>query len=267
VATTTSRDGTIIAYDTTGDGPALILVAGAFQDRRAMAAYATPLADHFTVHTYDRRGRGDSGDTQPYAVEREIEDLAALIEVAGGRAFVFGGSSGAALALDAVEHGLNIPALALYEPPFVVDGSRPPVPDDLVAELTKLIADGRRGDAAELYLTRGANMSTDDVAGMRAAPFWGPSVEAAAPTLVYDAMIMDGTMTGGPLPVDRWTRVTVRTLIINGTDSFPYVDAATAALAALLPNAERTTLTGERHDVLPETLAPVMTEFFRPRQL
>jgi pimeloyl-ACP methyl ester carboxylesterase len=261
MATTQSKDGTTIAYDSTGDGPALLLVAGAFQDRRAMAAYAEPLAKDFTVYTYDRRGRGDSGDTQPYAIEREIEDIAAMIEVAGGDAFVFGGSSGAVLTLDAAAHGVPMTKLALYEPPFVVDDSRPPVPDDLVARLRETVEDGRPGDAAELYLAQGVRMPAEQIASMRRAPSWKPGVEPAAPTLVYDAMIMDGTMTGRPLPAHRWATVDVPTIVIDGSESFPWLEAGTDAIATLL-HAERVTLAGAEHGVAPDTLAPALVKFF-----
>src|SRR5689334_13273572 len=158
MATTLSKDGTKIAYDKTGQGPALILVAGAFQDRRAMSIYAGPLSEHFTVYNYDRRGRGESGDMPPYAVEREIEDIDALIQAAGGSAFVFGGSSGGVLTLDAAAHGLSITKLAIYEPPFVVDDSREPPPEDIVDQLKDLIASSRRGDAAEIFMTKGSLM-------------------------------------------------------------------------------------------------------------
>jgi pimeloyl-ACP methyl ester carboxylesterase len=260
--TVTSKDGTIIAYDRTGEGPPLIIVAGSFEDRNAMGAYARPLAEHFTVYAYDRRGRGDSGDTQPYAVEREIEDIAALIDEAGGPAFVFGGSSGAVLSLDAVEHGLDIPKLAVYEPPFSVDDTRPPIPADLVDQLTNLIAAGRPGDAAKTYLTKGGVLSEEQVAEMAAAPYWETDVVPVAHTLLYDAIIMDGTLSGGPLPTDRWTHVTQPVLVMNGTRSFAWAGAAANALAALLPDATRTTFEGEEHQVTPETVAPAMIEFF-----
>ncbi len=262
MSTVTSNDGTIIAYDRTGEGPPLILVAGAFQGRKAMGAYAAPLADHFTVYAYDRRGRGDSGDTPPYAIDREIADIAALIDEAGGKAFVFGGSSGAVLALDAAEHGLNIPKLAVYEPPFVVDDSRPSVPDDLVDELASLLAAGRRSEAATIYLTKGAAMPGEAVAQMESAPYWATDVVPVAHTLLYDAIIMAGTMTGGPLPAQRWANLAAPTLVINGTKSFAWVDAATAALATVLPNATRRTFEDEEHEVSPTTLAPAMIEFF-----
>ena len=198
---TPSRDSTLIAFDKTGQGPALILVAGAFQDRMAMNAYAQPLSEYFTVYHYDRRGRGQSGDTQPYSVEREIEDIDALIQEAGGSAFVFGGSSGGVLTLDAAAHGLNITKLAVYEPPFVVDDSRDPVPEHIVDQLQVLIASGRRGEAAEIFMTKGSLLPADVVAGMRTQPFWS-NVEAVAHTLVYDAMIMEVTMQGNPIPLE-----------------------------------------------------------------
>src|ERR1700704_1856574 len=132
---TTSKDGTTIAFDKTGRGPALILTGGAFQDRSALAAHAALLSSRFTIYNYDRRGGGESGDNPSYDVEREIEDIDALIQEAGGSALLFGGSSGAVLALEAAAHGLSIPKLALYEPPFVVDGTRTPVPEGFVEQL------------------------------------------------------------------------------------------------------------------------------------
>ena len=261
MATTHSNDGTRIAYDKTGQGPALILVAGAFQDRMAMGAYAELLSERFTVYNYDRRGRGESGDTQPYAVEREIEDIDALIEAAGGSAFVFGGSSGGVLILDAAAHGSKITKLAVYEPPFVVDDSRDPVPENIVDQLKDLIASGRRGDAAETFMTKGSLMPADMVTGMRTQPFW-PSVEAVAHTLVYDATIMEGTMRGAPLPVDRWADVTIPTLVIYGDAGPAWSRNAAEALVDLFPQAERRTLEGQFHDLTPDALTPVLEKFF-----
>lgn len=261
MASTLSKDGTKIAYDKTGQGPALLLVAGAFQDRMAMGAYAGPLSEHFTVYNYDRRGRGESGDTQPYEVEREIEDIDALIQEAGGSAFVFGGSSGSVLTLDAGAHGSNITKLAVYEPPFVVDDSREPPPENIVHQLKDLIAAGRRGDAAETFMIKGSLMPADMVAGMRTQPFW-PSVEAVAHTLIYDAMIMEATMRGGPLPSDRWKSVTIPTLVIYGGVGPAWSRNAAEALIQLLPNAERQTLEGEFHILTPDMLTPVLEKFF-----
>jgi pimeloyl-ACP methyl ester carboxylesterase len=261
MGTTLSKDGTNIAYDKTGQGPALIIVAGAFQDRMAMAAYAEPLSKQFTVYNYDRRGRGESGDTQPYAVAREIEDIDALIREAGGSAFVFGGSSGGVLTLDAAAHGSNITKLAIYEPPFVLDNSREPVPENIIDQLKDMIASGRRGDAAGTFMIKGSLMPADVVAGMRAQPFW-PSVEAVAHTLVYDATIMDGTMQGGPLPADRWAAVTIPTLVIYGGAGPAWSRYAAEALVDLLPYAERRTLEGQFHDLAPDVLTPVLEKFF-----
>ena len=261
MATTRSKDGTKIAYDKTGQGPALILVAGAFQDRMAMSPYAGPLSEHFTAYNYDRRGRGESGDSQPYAVAREIEDIDALIQEAGGSAFVFGGSSGGVLTLDAAAHGSKITKLAVYEPPFVVDNSREPLPENIVDQLKDLIAAGRQGDAAEMFMTKGSLMPADVVAGMRAQPFW-PSVEAVAHTLVYDATIMEGTMRGAPLPLDRWKAVTMPTLIIYGGAGPAWSRNAAEALVDLLSYAERRQLQGQFHDLTPDILTPVLEKFF-----
>jgi pimeloyl-ACP methyl ester carboxylesterase len=261
MATTLSRDGTKIAYDKTGQGPALILVAGAFQDRMAMAPFAEPLSKDFTVYNYDRRGRGESGDAQPYAIAHEIEDIDALLQEAGGSAFVFGGSSGGVLTLDAAAHGSHITKLAVYEPPFVVDDSREPVAVDMVAQLQQMIAAGRRGDAAETFMTKGSLMPAEVVAGMRTQPFWS-EVEAVAHTLVYDAMIMNGTMRGTPLPVDRWSAVTIPTLVIYGGEGPAWSRNAAESLVALLPHAESKALDGQFHTLTPDALTPVLEKFF-----
>jgi hypothetical protein len=209
--TVTSRDGTTIAFDTSGKGAPVIFVGPALADRSAGAPLAAPLARTFTVFNYDRRGRGDSGDTPPYAVQREVEDLAALVEAAGGSAFVVGGSSGAVLALDAAAHGLAVTKVALYEPPFILDASRQ-VPDDLLQQLTARLDAGRRGEAVAYWMTVLMGVPADQVAGMRQAPFW-QGLERLASTLAYDAAIMEGIQTGGPLPRDRWAGLTVPTLV------------------------------------------------------
>lgn len=256
-----SKDRTEIAYDKTGQGPSLILVAGAFQGRLAMSPYAEALAKRFTVYNYDRRGRGESGDTPLYDIGREIEDLDAVLQEAGGSAFVFGGSSGGVLTLDAAAHGSRITKLAVYEPPFVVDDSRPPVADDIVDQLKNMIASGRRGDAAETFMTKGSLMPAEMVAGMRTQPFWA-EVEAVAPSLVYDAIIMNGTMRGTPLPAERWSSVTIPTLVIYGGDGPAWSRHAAESLVALLPHAEGKALEGQFHTLTPEALTPVLEEFF-----
>ena len=256
-----SKDGTQIAYDKTGQGPALIIVAGAFQGRMAMSAYAEPLSKRFTVYNYDRRGRGDSSDTQPYTIEREIEDLDAVIQEAGGSAFVFGGSSGGVLTLDAAAHGSNITKLVVYEPPFIVDNSRDPVAENMVDQLRELVASGQRGDAAELFMTKGSLMPADMVAGMRTQPFWS-EVEGVAHTLIYDATIMDGTMRGAPLPSGRWSAITIPTLVLYGGAGPAWSRNAAEALVELLPHAERQALEGQFHTLTPEALTPALEKFF-----
>ncbi len=257
----TSRDGTKIALDILGDGPPVIFVGGALADRSAGAPLAAVLARNFTVFNYDRRGHGDSGDTAPYAVEREVEDIAALIGETGGAAFLIGGSSGAVLALDAAASGLAVTKLALYEPPFIVDGSRPPVPSDIVQRLTSLVASGRRGDAVEYYMTKALAVPATTVATIRNSPFWA-QWEASAHTLVYDFTILAGTMSGRPLPACRWAALTAPTLVMDGGASPANMHSGAQALADLLPNVQRRTLPGQTHDVDVEVLTGVLTEFF-----
>ena len=260
----TSKDGTTIAFDRRGKATPLVLVGGAFQ-HRAIDQRTTEMAEllsrRFAVIHYDRRGRGDSGDTAPYAKEREVEDLGAIIEEAGGSAFVFAMSSGGALALDAASHGLDITKLALYEPPFIVEDSRPPLPEDYVTRLEQLVSAGRRGDAVEYFMTQAAGMPAEVVAPMREAPFW-PSFEAVAHTLAYDAAFMEGTQLGKPLPAGRWDSVTAPTLVVDGEASPEYMHSGARAIADLLPDARRSTLEGQTHEVDPEVLAPVLAGFF-----
>src|SRR5215208_3963012 len=241
--TVTSRDGTTLAYDRLGDGPPVVLVSGGSTDRMANAGLAAELAAHHSVYNFDRRGRGDSTDTPPYAVEREIEDIKALIEEAGGPAHVFGISSGAALALEAANRGLAIEKLALYEAPFIVDDSRAPVPDDYLQPLQVMVASDRRGDATRLFMRQGVGLPAVFVAMMQIMPAWS-KLKTVAPTVIYDAAIVDDYQKGRPLPSDRWTSVTM------------------PALVNVLPNARHITLEGQTHIVKPQALAPVLVEFF-----
>ena len=260
----TSKDGTKIAFDRLGDGPPIILVGGAFNTRTfgPNEGLAPLLAQHFTVINYDRRGRGDSGDTQPYSVEREIEDLEVLIEVAGGSAHVFGISSGAALVLEAANRGLDIPKLALYEAPFVVDDARAPVPDDYLERLEKLVASDRRGDAVRLFMREGVGLPGAFVAMMRFMPAWS-KLKAVAHTVVYDATIVDDYQKGRPLPAGQWDSVTMSALVAAGGKSPAWMRTAMRALADNLPNATHHILEGQTHIVKPEALAPVLATFFR----
>lgn len=262
--TVTSKDGTTIAFDRSGEGPALILVGGALQHRAidpSTARLAELLAPGLTVYHYDRRGRGDSGDTLPYTVEREIEDLDALIQEAGGSAFVFGMSSGAVLAVDAAALGLAVTKLAMYEPPVIVDDSRPPLPADYTERLTDLLSSGRRGDAVELFMTEAVGVSRETVTPMRDSPFW-PALEGVAHTLAYDNAIMGDRLSGEPLSAERFASVAAPALVIDGGASPTWARNAVEALVNVLPSAQRRTLEGQTHQVDPEALAPALDEFF-----
>jgi pimeloyl-ACP methyl ester carboxylesterase len=258
-----SKDGTTIAFDRYGDGAPIVLVGGAFQYRAfdpPTVELAKLLSAEFSVLHYDRRGRGDSGDTEPYAAQREIDDLHALITEAGGSAFVFGNSSGGPLALDAAAAGLAIDKLVLYEAPFVVDDSRAPVPSDYLDRLRALLSEGRRGDMVELFMATVIGLPDEMVAGMRQSPMW-PGFEAVAHTLIYDGVVMEGTQTGKPLPAGRWASVSAPTLVLDGGASDAWMHAAADALADALPNARRHTLEGQTHAVEPAVLAPMVREF------
>jgi pimeloyl-ACP methyl ester carboxylesterase len=262
--TVQSKDGTIIAYDQFGTGPALVLVGGATVQRVHNIEAGGALGEHFTVLSYDRRGRGDSGDTPPYAVEREVEDIEALIDAAGGSAFVFGHSSGAVLALEAARLLPDkIKKLVVYEPPFIVDDSRPPLPKDYVAQLNAAIAAGRREKALEIFMTQAVGIPAEYVAQMREAPTWASSV-AVAHTIAYDGMIMGDTMSGRPEPLQKWASVTVPTLVLAGGESAAFMHNGARTLASILPQAEQRTLAGQDHGVATEVLAPILVEFFKP---
>ncbi|MFE9633272.1 alpha/beta fold hydrolase [Streptomyces sp. NPDC006463] len=262
-----SRDGTVIACDRTGEGPALVLVGGAFQvrDDPKWVELARRLGDRFTVVTYDRRGRGDSGDGAAYDVAREFEDLTAVIEgmaAPDGRAFVMGMSSGAVLALEAAAHGVPICALALYEPPFVLDDSRPPLPADYLDRLHAALARGDRGAAVEVFMTAAVGIPAEYLAPMRADAATWDRLCSVAHTLPYDGAVMGDTMSGRPLPADRWASVRIPVLAVGGGASDPSLQAGAKALAELLPTARHHTLEGQTHDVDPAALAPVLRAFF-----
>jgi pimeloyl-ACP methyl ester carboxylesterase len=260
--TVRSKDGTSIAFDQTGQGHPLILVDGAlcYRANGPMAPLAKLLAAHFTVFTYDRRGRGDSSDTMPYAVEREIEDIEALLREAGGSACVYGTSSGAALALEAGARLCNIRKLALYEAPFIVDNSRSPQPADLNERMSGLIASDRRGDAVKLFM-KIVGVPAFGIAMMRLMPVWS-KLTAVAHTLPYDFAILDGNWYGKPLPAGRWTSAKMPTLVAAGGKSPAWMKNAMQALSGVLPNAQHRTLEGQAHMVKPQVLAPVLAEFF-----
>jgi pimeloyl-ACP methyl ester carboxylesterase len=259
--TVRSLDGTQIAFDRTGDGPPLVLVGGALSDRHAATNLVTSLASSFTVIAFDRRGRGDSGDTPPYAVEREVEDLDALLDEVGGAALVYGHSSGAVLALRAAEAGLAIPKLAVYEPPFIVDGGRDPLTADYVTHIEELVAAGRRGDAVVYFLTHGVGLPAPAVEQIRMSPGW-PSMEAMAHTITYDNLVLGDAMGGSPDPLRRWATLQTPTLVIDGGASPAWIRNSARTLAQTLPKAEATTLEGQDHGAASEALAPVLAAFF-----
>src|SRR6266566_4913958 len=256
--TVISKDGTPIAFDRSGEGTPIILVVGAFNDRSTGAPLAATLSEHFTVFNYDRRGRGASGDSTLYAIEREIEDLAALLDEAGGSASVFGYSSGAILALKAAARGLALSRLALYEPPFLLEDGFPKLAQEISVRLTELLSSGRRGDAVELYQMELVGIPAEIVAQLRQAPF-RPALENIAHTLVYDATL------AGDMPVlaEQLPSITVPTLVISGGNSQARVRSAAQTLAGTLPNAQHRSLSGQTHDIVPEVLAPVLEAFFK----
>jgi len=250
-----SADGTPLAFDRLGQGSPVVLICGASCVRGIHAQLAGLLSADFTVFNFDRRGRGDSGDTAPYAVEREIEDLAAVIAEAGGTAAVFGNSSGAVLGLRAVAAGLPITRLAAWEPPIMTDPDAPRRQREYAAELAALLAAGRRGDAMTLFM-RSVGVPEPMIDGMRHAPMW-PAMEAVAPTLAYDAAIM-GDSTVAVLD----TTIKIPTLVLDGSETGDWTRQMAEALSPLLAQPERRTLQGQNHNVAQEDLAPVLREFF-----
>lgn len=263
--TVTSADGTTIAYTAWGEGDPIVLIDGATAHRATVpenAQTAELLAGEFQVINYDRRGRGESTDTAPYAVEREFEDLAAIIEQAGGGrpATVFAWSSGGHLALNAAQAGVAIARLALFEPPVVVDDSRPPLPSDYVERLDAAVAEGRPGDAVELFMTAAAGMPPEAVGGMRDSDFW-PALEAIAPTIAYDGRNLADTMSGRPLRGDLWNKISVPVLVLHGQDTWPFLATGAKAVAAHLPTATLRAIPGENHSTTADVLAPVLGAF------
>jgi pimeloyl-ACP methyl ester carboxylesterase len=254
----TSRDGTPIAFDRLGQGPPVVLVSGGSVDRSSHVPLARELARDLTVLNYDRRGRGPSGDTPPYATDREIEDIGAMIEAAGGEASLYGSSSGAVLAMFAAEAGLPVPKLAMWEPPFVPEGMPRP-PEDQVEQYETMVAEGRRGDAVEYFMSKVVGLPTEFVEGAKQQPFWA-ATEALAHTLAYDARIMSDYR----IPVDRAAGVKVPTLVVAGGADMPWMRDTAAALAEAVPQGKVRFLDGQGHDVDPTVLAPVLKGFFAP---
>ncbi len=256
--TVTSADGTTIAYESTGSGPAVILVDGAmcFRGGGPMRPLAAKLTDHFTVVIYDRRGRGESSDTQPFTVAREVEDLRALIGAAGGRAYLYAMSSGAGVALATAAADPGVTKLALYEPPFLAEVEGTVRTGPYTERLTGLLAAGRHDEAVSHFL-RFVGLPEAAVDGMRHQPGWG-TMTALAPTLAYD----DAGMTGGRVPPDLAARVSVPVLVLTGDASPADLQLTAKATATALPTAQLQTLADQTHDVDPSALAPALIDFF-----
>src|SRR2546421_12095194 len=251
--TVTSKDGTKIAYDKQGEGPAVILVYGAlcYRSFGSLPELDKLLAQHFTVYNYDRRGRGDSGDTWPYSVEREVEDIEALIDEAGGAAYLYGHSSGAALALEAtIKLGGKVKKLAMYEAPYNDDDEARRAWKEYIKQLTELLAADRRGDAVALFMKL-VGTPADQIEAMRHAPIW-PMLEAIAPTLAYDHTAILGEDVS--VPIEQAASVSVPTLVMNGGASYAFMYETARALSKAMPHAQLRTLEDQRHDVDPKVL-------------
>ena len=250
-----SKDGTTIAFDQLGEGAPLVLVSGASCDRSIDAPIAEELAKNFTVLNYDRRGRGDSDDTLPFAVEREIEDIDVLLAAAGGAATVVGLSSGAALAAEAAAAGLPIDALVMWEPPFSVDPDGVLQAKEYSEELTALLAADRRGDAVTLFMRR-VGVPEEMIAGIRQSPYWQLG-ESLAPTLAYD----DAVMGDSTIPAERFGRISVPTLVLAGSKSPDSLRQAAEQVAATIPGARHEILDGQDHNVAGDALAHAVAAF------
>ncbi|MET9064405.1 alpha/beta fold hydrolase [Streptosporangium sandarakinum] len=256
-----SQDGTVIDYDLYGDGPAIIFIGGATQhraiDKNTGQVAQRLAAEGFTAIDYDRRGRGRSGDTAPWALEREVEDLASLIKAAGGAATLYSSSSGATVALAAADAGIGVTALALYEPPLFAGVDLA----EHLATLRSLLAAGKNDEAMRYNLKAVIGMPSDAVDGMAHAPGWAELV-AVAPTLVYDLAAVH-EINIDPDWAGRWHSITVPTIVYSGDQTFPGMPEAADAVAAAIPNATRRTLPGQGHGPAPDAIVPVLLEFLR----
>ena len=251
-----SKDGTRIAFSKEGQGPALVLVSGALSHRAMIdTALVKKLAEHFTVYTYDRRGRGESGDTKPYAVDREIEDLESVIDHAGGKALIFGVSSGAALSLQAAKQlgPDKVLKLALYEPPF---GQPKDAYDKQKQQINEIVRSGEPGDAAEFFLSS-IGMPPEALEGMKKSPQWD-AMKKMDFTLAYDYEVLGD----GMVPEATAKAITIPTLVLVGEKSMQFMHTTAESLADLILNGQRLTLKGQTHTVSADVVAPILTEFF-----
>ena len=253
----TSKDGTRIAFDRLGEGAPVVVVSGMFCARQTTQALAEQLAQRFSVINYDRRGRGESGDTAPYAVEREVEDLGALIAGAGGSASVYGHSSGGGLALNAVAGGLPITQLVLHEPPYGPDDeASKKAARELAEKVRAALAEDRPADAIKLFLAA-SGMPPAMAEGMSA----DPNMQAIAPTMPYDFEVMGDASRGGTIPEDLVRVIDIPTLVIAGGTSPDFFRNTAARIAEILPNGSHTVLEGQDHGAPADVVAPKVAEF------
>jgi pimeloyl-ACP methyl ester carboxylesterase len=261
--TVISKDGTNIAFDQAGKGPTLILVGGMFEQRAmdsetARLAALPLLSEHFTVISYDRRGRGDSTDTLPFAFEREIEDIEALIDRVGGSAYLFGISSGAALAFEAaLKLGSKVKKLAMYEAPYNDEADARKAWAKFRKDLKETLSEGRKGDAVGLFMVL-LGMPAEHLVGMREDPSW-PMFESVADSMAYDAAALGDE---AAVPTGRAANLSVPTMVMDGSESYPFMHVTAVALANAMPNGLQRTLQGQTHEVKADVLAPVLIEFF-----
>jgi len=254
----TSKDGTRVAYETVGHGQAVLIVLGALNARKSGTKLAKLLASKFTAVTYDRRGRGDSSDSAPFAPEREIEDIAALIDAVGEPVCVYGHSSGAALAISAaVKLRKRVAKLAIYEAPYSLDSHARKAAKEYYLALKKALSSGHNGDAVALFV-RSVGVSDKQIQAMRQMPMW-KGLEKLAPTLAYDSEVLGE---GHALPTAVLSHVKMPTLVMHGGAGSPAMRDAARAISEAIPQAELRTLARQTHGVSPKVLAPVLEEFF-----
>jgi pimeloyl-ACP methyl ester carboxylesterase len=260
-STVTSTDGTRIAFDCRGEGSTVILIGGASYDRSMLAAVAGVIAGDLSAVTYDRRGRGASTDEDTeFAPDRELEDLGVLINRVGGSASLFGHSSGGVLALEAAMRGMPIERLVVYEPPYMVEGTRPLPATDLFDRLCALVRADRRDEAVGLFYTEAVGLSAETIDGMRRTPLWR-QLTALAHTLPYDISVYSGNYR---LPTDRLATLRIPALAIDGSGSLPWIRATAQAVADAIPLAQHHTVPGEDHTSVlerPEPLGKALLDF------
>lgn len=254
----TSTDGTAIAFERSGDGPPLVIIGGGLNEKATFGTLSELLGEKFTVLNYDRRGRGDSGDgdRDRYTIDREIDDLAAVLDAAGAPSVVFANCTGGMIAVEAAARGVPMVKLALYEPPYGSPEERPQVPPDYLDRLTALIAQGRNSDAVVLFQRESVGFADEFIAQFQKHPAW-PAFEALAPTLLYDTIIGNP----GLIPFDRLARITAPTLVVDGGDSPAWQQHACEDIARALPNGTHARVPGQSHIMNKQATAPVLLDF------